>query len=57
MAEMGFLHRVTGVSLRDRERSSANPGGTQSRVTAPLRGKEPVEVVWASDEDATRVPS
>ena len=42
MAEMGFLHRVAGVSLRDRERSSANPGGTQSRATAPLHGKEPI---------------
>ena len=32
-------------------------GGTRSRAAAPLRGKEPVEVVRASNEDATRAPS
>ena len=51
-AEMGFLRRVAGVSLRDRLRSSAIQGRDSS-----LRGEEPVEVVWASNEDATRVPS
>ena len=35
----------------------SQPGETRSRAAAPLRGKEPVEVVQASDEDATRAPS
>ena len=30
---------------------------TRSRAAAPLRGKELVEVVPVSDEDATRAPS
>ena len=51
-----FLHRVAGVSLRDGEKLS-HPGGTRGRAAAPLCGKEPVEVVQASDEDAARAPS
>ena len=47
-AEMGFLRRVAGVSLRDRVRSSA--------IREEL-GVEPVELVRASDKDATRAPS
>ena len=43
-AEMGFLPRVAGLSLRDGVRSSAIP----SRATAPAHRKEPDEVVWAS---------
>ena len=46
-----YSHECWAVTERTRLRVE------QSRTAAPLRGKEPVEVVWASDEDATRVPS
>ena len=47
-AEMGFLRRVAGVSLRDRVE--------QSRAAAPSRRKEPVEVARASGKDAPWAP-
>ena len=56
-AEMGFLRRVAGVSLRDRVRSSAIWEGLGVELLLLLHGKEPVEVIRASDEDATRAPS
>lgn len=43
IAEMGFLTRVAGVSLKDRV------------ITAtPLCEKETIQAVWASQKDATR---
>ncbi len=57
-AEMSFLCRVAGFSLRDRMRSS----DIQRKLgVKPLlhcsRRKEPVEVVRASDQDASWAPS
>lgn len=54
MAEMGFLQRVVGLCLTDRV-SSLAIGGAQGRAAAPSHRKKPVEVVWASDEDASWV--
>ena len=42
-AEMGFLWRVAGLSLKDRVRSLKN-----RRAIALLHRKESAEVVWAS---------
>ncbi|KAK3510413.1 hypothetical protein QTP70_005909 [Hemibagrus guttatus] len=56
-AEMSFLCRVAGRSLRDRVRSSVPLGGAQSRATAPPHRKGTVEVARASVSDASgRLP-
>ncbi|KAK3539329.1 hypothetical protein QTP70_001214 [Hemibagrus guttatus] len=52
-AEMSFLHRVAGRSLRDRVRSSVTRGGARSRAAAPPHQKGAVEVAWASVSDAS----
>ncbi|KAK0147518.1 hypothetical protein N1851_012990 [Merluccius polli] len=49
-AEMSFLHRVAGLSVRDMVKSSDIR--RESEAAAPLRRKEPAEVVWASNQDA-----
>ena len=49
-AKMGFLRRVAGVSLRDRVRSSVILEGLGGRAAAPLRWKEPAEMVRASSK-------
>uniref|UniRef100_A0A3P9D8H2 Ig-like domain-containing protein n=1 Tax=Maylandia zebra TaxID=106582 RepID=A0A3P9D8H2_9CICH len=45
---------VVGLCLTDRV-SSLAIGGAQGRAAAPSHRKKPVEVVWASDEDASWV--
>ncbi|KAK3532866.1 hypothetical protein QTP70_001138 [Hemibagrus guttatus] len=53
-AEMSFLRRGAGRSLRDRVRSSVTPGGARSRAAAPPHRKGAVEVTRASVSDASR---
>ena len=48
---MNFLQRVSGLSLRDKVRSS-DIGGSLG-VAAPPHGKELAEVVWAPGQDAS----
>ena len=48
-AEMSFLCRVAGCSLRDE-------GGARSRAAAPPHREEPAEVARASVSDAPRTP-
>ncbi|KAK3564604.1 hypothetical protein QTP86_023765, partial [Hemibagrus guttatus] len=50
-AEMSFLRRVAGRSLRDLE--LCHPGGARSRAAAPPHRKGAVEVAWASVSDAS----
>ncbi|KAI3355238.1 hypothetical protein L3Q82_018092, partial [Scortum barcoo] len=48
-AEMSFLRRVAGRSLRDRVRSSVTRDGARSsRAAAPSHREESAEVAWAS---------
>ena len=56
VAEMTFLRRVAGLSLRDRVRSSDIQRELGVETAAPPRRKEPAEVVQASDQDASRMP-
>ncbi|KAK3510697.1 hypothetical protein QTP70_013701 [Hemibagrus guttatus] len=49
VAEMSFLRRVAGRSLRDKE--LCHPGGAWSRAAAPPHREGPVEVAWASVSD------
>uniref|UniRef100_A0A8C6KI17 Reverse transcriptase domain-containing protein n=1 Tax=Nothobranchius furzeri TaxID=105023 RepID=A0A8C6KI17_NOTFU len=53
-AEMSFLRRVAGLSLRDRVRSSDIREGLGT--AAPPDRKESFEVVWASGQDASWTP-
>ncbi|KAI3353719.1 hypothetical protein L3Q82_004953 [Scortum barcoo] len=54
---MSFLRRVSGLSLRDRVRSSdIHKQEARSRAAAPPRREEPVEVVRASHKDASWMP-
>ena len=47
-AKMSFHWRMSGLSLRNRVRSSEILGVSQSRAASPLQHqKEPAEVVWA----------
>lgn len=52
-AEMGFLCKVAGLTLRVRSSDVLREQG--SRATAPLRRKKPAELVRASDQDASGV--
>ena len=53
-AEMIFLHRVAGLSLKDEGEELRHPGGAWSRAAAPPHREESVEVVRASGKDASR---
>ncbi|KAI3359801.1 hypothetical protein L3Q82_014174 [Scortum barcoo] len=55
-AEMSFLRRVAGRSLRDRVRSFGHSGGARSRAAAPSHREESAEVAWASVSDAPWTP-
>ncbi|KAI3360392.1 hypothetical protein L3Q82_002306 [Scortum barcoo] len=55
-AEMSFLCRVAGRSLRDRVRSSVTSGGARSRAAAPSYREESAEVARASVSDAPWTP-
>ncbi|KAK3549179.1 hypothetical protein QTP70_033971 [Hemibagrus guttatus] len=52
-AEMSFLRRVAGRSLRDRDKELCHPGGARSRAAAPPHQKGAVEVARASVSDAS----
>ncbi|KAK3514973.1 hypothetical protein QTP70_000742 [Hemibagrus guttatus] len=52
-AEMSFLRRVAGRSLRDRV-ELCHTRGARSRAAAPPHRKGAVEVAWASVSDASR---
>ncbi|KAK3561994.1 hypothetical protein QTP86_023347, partial [Hemibagrus guttatus] len=52
-AEMSFLRRVAGRSLRDRISELCHPGGARSRAAAPPHRKGAVEVARASVSDAS----
>ncbi|KAI3376749.1 hypothetical protein L3Q82_000352 [Scortum barcoo] len=47
-AEMSFLRRVAGRSLRDRGEKLGHSGGARSRAAAPSHREESAEVAWAS---------
>ena len=50
VAEMSFLCRLSGLTLRDRARSCRHPEGARSRAAAPSRPEEPVGVgsgIWS----------
>ncbi|KAI3377174.1 hypothetical protein L3Q82_009086 [Scortum barcoo] len=56
-AEMSFLRRVAGRSLRDRVRSSVTLGrSSRVRAAAPSHREESAEVAWASVSDAPWTP-
>ena len=55
-AEMSFLPRVVGLSLRDRVRSSDIRRELEVELLL-LVEKEPAKVIWASDQDASWAPS
>lgn len=50
MAEISFLRKTAGLSLRDRV-SSAIQEELRSRAPTLPHQKETVQVVWASDRD------
>ncbi|KAI3362276.1 hypothetical protein L3Q82_012590, partial [Scortum barcoo] len=55
-AEMSFLRRVAGRSLRDRGEKLGHSGGARSRAAAPSHREESAEVAWASISDAPWTP-
>ncbi len=55
-AERGFLRRAADVSRRGKVRSLVISETVTVKLLLPCVLKEPVEVVWASGEDASWSP-